>query len=198
SKTENGLPQSMQPLLPFSRRRRNPNLERFPGQAGAQILRAQERRACPQTYTRRRTKEAMRAADPIDAIPDRCHAQADQVEVVRKLAATMTITNVLRQTGLSIYLLRKMALAHSFEFVPFNPSANLVPKQTDPIADAMNAVRIKAARDNGISRKAAVTELGLSNTLINRLIRHFKIDYPLKGPSRKLGACSDAPILKNI
>jgi len=139
----------------------------------------------------------MRAAAPIDAIPDRCHVQADQVEVVRELAAT-TITNVLRQTGLSIYLLRKMARAHGFEFVPFNQSANLVPKQTDPVADAMNVVRIKAARDIGISRKAAVTELELSNTLINRLIRDFKIDYPLKGPSRKLGACSDAPILKNI
>ncbi|GAB0059133.1 hypothetical protein IBA8401_01570 [Pseudomonas syringae] len=127
----------------------------------------------------------MRAAAPTDAIPDRCHVQADQVEVVRKLAATMTITNVLRQTGLSIYLLRKMARAHGFEFVPFNPSANLVPKQTDPIADAMNVVRIKAARDNGISRKAAVTELGLSNTLINRLIREYSIDYPLQGPSPK-------------
>lgn len=93
----------------------------------------------------------------------------------------MTITNVLRQTGLSIYLLRKMALAHGFEFVPFNQSANLVPKQTDPVADAMNVVRIKAARDRGISRKAAVVELGLSNTMINRLIREFNIDYPLKG-----------------
>ncbi|MDC3739630.1 hypothetical protein KDL21_01165 [Pseudomonas syringae pv. syringae] len=134
---------------------------------------------------RRRTKEAMRAAAPIDAIPDRCHVQADQVEVVRKLAATMTITNVLRQTGLSIYMLRKMARAHGFEFVPFNQSANLVPKQTDPIADAMNIVRIKDARDNGISRKAAVTELGLSNTLINRLIREYSIDYPLQGPSPK-------------
>ncbi|POP96557.1 hypothetical protein CXB40_27350 [Pseudomonas syringae pv. avii] len=134
---------------------------------------------------RRRTKEAMRAAPPIDAIPDRCHVQADQVEVVRKLAATTTITNVLRQTGLSIYLLRKMARAHGFEFVPFNQSANLVPKQTDPIADAMNIVRIKAARDNGISQKAAVTELGLSNTLINRLIREYSIDYPLQGPSPK-------------
>lgn len=134
---------------------------------------------------RRRTKEAMRAAAPTDAIPDRCHVQADQVEVVRKLAETMTITDVLRQTGLSIYLLRKMARAHGFEFVPFNQSANLVPKQTDPITDAMNVVRIKAARDNGISRKAAVTELGLSNTLINRLIREYSIDYPLQGPSPK-------------
>ncbi|KPC44837.1 Prophage PssSM-03 [Pseudomonas amygdali pv. morsprunorum] len=134
---------------------------------------------------RRRTKEAMRAAAPTDAILDRCHVRAEQVEVVRKLAETMTITNVLRQTSLSIYLLRKMARAHGFEFVPFNQSENLVPKQTDPIADAMNVVRIKAARDNGISRKAAVTELGLSNTLINRLIREYNIDYPLQGPSPK-------------
>ncbi|WP_440813536.1 hypothetical protein ACTACJ_07080 [Pseudomonas syringae] len=59
-----------------------------------------------------------------------------------------------------------------------------MPKQTYPIADAMNVVRIKASRDNGISRKA-VTELGLSNTLINRLIREYNIDYLLGGPIPK-------------
>ncbi|WP_440061500.1 hypothetical protein ACTAB0_11660 [Pseudomonas syringae] len=138
-----------------------------------------------QPEPRRRTKEAMRAAAPTDVIPDRCNAQAERIEMVRKLAATMTITNVLRQTGLSIYLLRKMARVHGFEYVPFNPSVNLAPKKTDPIADAMNVVRLKAARDRGISRKAAVIELGLSNTMINRLILEYSIDYPLQGPSPK-------------
>ncbi|RMU65566.1 Prophage PssSM-03, Orf52 [Pseudomonas syringae pv. syringae] len=63
---------------------------------------------------------------------------------------------------------------------------SLIPYQTDPVADTLNVVRIKAARDNGISRKAAVTELGLSNTLINRLIREFNIDYPLQAAKREM------------
>ncbi|MEQ4283189.1 hypothetical protein [Pseudomonas syringae] len=134
---------------------------------------------------RRRTKEAMRAAAPQDAIQDRCHARAEQVEVVRKLAETMTITDVMRETGLSIYRLRKMARVHGFEYQAFSPASNLIPYQHDPVADALNVVRIKAARDRGISRKAAVRELGLSNTMINRLIREFNIDYPLQGPSPK-------------
>nr|WP_276616126.1 hypothetical protein [Pseudomonas syringae] len=134
---------------------------------------------------RRRTKEAMRAAAPQDAIQDRCHARAEQVEVVRKLAETMTITDVMRETGLSIYRLRKMARVHGFEFKAFSPASNLIPYQHDPVADALNVVRIKAARDRGISRKAAVRELGLSNTMIKRLIREFNIDYPLKGASER-------------
>ncbi|ALU60259.1 hypothetical protein ACA40_10440 [Pseudomonas syringae pv. lapsa] len=132
-----------------------------------------------------RTKEALRAAAPKDAIQDRCHARAEQVEVVRKLAETMTITDVMRETGLSIYRLRKMARVHGFEYKAFSPASNLIPYQHDPVADALNVVRIKAARDRGISRKAAVVELRLSNTMINRLIREFNIDYPLQGPSPK-------------
>ncbi|MCW6054176.1 hypothetical protein [Pseudomonas fragariae (ex Marin et al. 2024)] len=135
--------------------------------------------SAPQPAPRRRTKEAMRAAAPRDAIQDRCHARAEQVEVVRKLAETMTITDVMRETSLSIYRLRKMARVHGFEFKAFSPASNLIPYQHDPVADALNVGRIKAARDRGISRKAAVKELGLSNTMINRLIREFNIDYPL-------------------
>ncbi|KTB83008.1 hypothetical protein GE543_15080 [Pseudomonas sp. SZ57] len=132
---------------------------------------------------RRRTKEAMQAAAPQDVIQDRCNARAEQVEVVRKLAETMTITDVMRETSLSIYRLRKMARVHGFEFKAFSPASNLIPYQHDPVADALNVVRIKAARDRGISQKAAVAELGMSNTMINRLIREFDIDYPLQGPS---------------
>lgn len=134
---------------------------------------------------RRRTKEAVRAAAPQEAIPDLCHARTEQVEVVRKLAETTTITDVMRETGLSIYRLRKMARVHGFEYTAFVPASNLIPYQHDPVADALNVVRIKAARDRGISRKAAVVELGLSNTMINRLIREFNIDYPLKGAGSK-------------
>ncbi|KPB18351.1 hypothetical protein [Pseudomonas amygdali] len=132
-----------------------------------------------------RTKEALRAAAPKDAIQDRCQARAEQVEVVRKLAETMTITDVMRETSLSIYRLRKMARVHGFEYTAFSPASNLIPYQHDPVADALKVVRIKAARDRGISRKAAVVELGLSNTMINRLVREFNIDYPLQGPSPK-------------
>ncbi len=76
-----------------------------------------------------------------------------------------------------------MARVHGFEFKAFSPASNLIPYQHDPVADALNVVRIKAARDRGISQKAAVAELGMSNTMINRLIREFDIDYPLQGPS---------------
>ncbi|SHM45721.1 hypothetical protein SAMN05216593_1012 [Pseudomonas asturiensis] len=134
---------------------------------------------------RRRTQEAVRTAATTNAVPGRCHGRAEQVESIRKLAETRTITEVMRETGLSIYRLRKMARVHGFEYTAFIPASNLIPYQTDPVADALNVVRIKAARDRGISRKAAVVELGLSNTMIKRLIREFNIDYPLQRPSPK-------------
>lgn len=138
-----------------------------------------------QPLPRRRTKEALRAAAPKDMIQDRFNARFDQVEVICKLAETMTITDVMRKTDVSIYRLRKMARLHGFEYKAFSPASNLIPYQTDPVADALNVVRIKAARDRGVSQKAAVVELGLSNTMIKRLIREFNIDYPLQGPSPK-------------
>ncbi|KTB70595.1 hypothetical protein AO067_20885 [Pseudomonas viridiflava ICMP 13104] len=68
-------------------------------------------------------------------------------------------------------------ITHNFEYVLFNPSASLVPKKIDPIADAVNFVRINVESDSGISRKEAVVELGLNNTMIKRQINEYNIDY---------------------
>lgn len=168
----------------FLTRRRDRNKKRLSVEAQTKAVRADDSSA-RSPAPKHRTKEALRASAPKDAIQDRCHARAEQVEVVRKLAETMTITDVMRETSLSIYRLRKMARVHGFKYTAFVPASNLIPYQHDPVADALNVVRIKAARDRGISRKAAVVELGLSNTMINRLIREFNIDYPLQGPSLK-------------
>lgn len=103
---------------------------------------------------------------------------------VKGLAVTMTLASVHKETGLSGYVLRRIAKEGDFVFLKWDQNTNLVPYQVDPIADALNVVRIKDARDRGLSQKAAVRELQISNTLMRRLIRDFAIDYPLQTSRR--------------
>ncbi|WP_236250271.1 hypothetical protein [Pseudomonas cichorii] len=105
-------------------------------------------------------------------------------DLVKKLAETMTLAQARKETNLSSYVLKRIALECEFAFQEWDPSQNLVPSSTDPVADALNVVRIKAARDRGLSQKAAIKELSISNTLMKRLISEFSIDYPLQRTSR--------------
>ncbi|MFH7617700.1 hypothetical protein VSS93_30520, partial [Pseudomonas syringae pv. tagetis] len=67
----------------------------------------------------------------------------------------------------------------AFASTPSSPPSTLIPYPPHPVAYALNVARIKAARDGGISRKAAGVELGLRHTIINPLIREINIDNPL-------------------
>lgn len=105
-------------------------------------------------------------------------------DTVRHLSTTMTLAQARVKTGLSGYVLKRIAQEGGFEFLAWDPCINLVERHTDKIADALNVVRIKDARDRGLSKKAAIRYLGISNTLLKRLILDYNIDYPLHRPSR--------------
>jgi len=66
-----------------------------------------------------------------------------------------------------------------------DPTPFLKPPQIDPIADAMNVIRVKAARDQGLARKQAAARLGISRTLIDRLVEDYCIDYPKRPPGKR-------------
>lgn len=99
-------------------------------------------------------------------------AKDAQVSLVRELATVMTLVQVQQETGLTTYALRNMARHNGFRFV--NPCS--VP---DPVEDAANVMRIKAARDRGLSRNAARQELRMSSSHMHRLIESYAIDYPV-------------------
>ncbi|KPY67187.1 hypothetical protein [Pseudomonas syringae] len=46
-------------------------------------------------------------------------------------------------------------------------------------------LRIKEARESGLSRYAAKNLIGISSTLMERLIADFDIDYPVNSIYRK-------------
>lgn len=138
----------------------------------------------------RRTKEAIRAAAPPESPQNlpRGHVSDEVVTQIRHMAQTTTITDVGRKTGVSHHMLRKIASEHRFEYKPFDPSPGLAcvkAARIDPVADALNVLRIKEARDRGLSRKAAKDLIGISSTLMERLLKDFAIDYPLHRIRRK-------------
>lgn len=107
------------------------------------------------------------------------------LQQTRELAPVSSKQKVERETGISRYLLNRLAKEHGFEFRKHDHSANLKPAQIDPVADALNVVRIKAMRDQGLARKQAAAALGISHGLVNRLVQDYNIDFPLRPPGKR-------------
>jgi hypothetical protein len=97
---------------------------------------------------------------------------------VKHLAQTLPRIRIHEETGLSGYVLNRIAEEGGFKFIRLNANDITITRKPDPIADALNVVRIKDARDRGLSQTAAFKDLQISNTLLKRLIREFAIDYP--------------------
>lgn len=137
----------------------------------------------------RRTRAAIQAAAPKPTpAQDRAAAEAIQLEQVRELAKTMTLSAAGRESGLSKHMLKRYSAEGGFEFQRYQPPLGVNNAKTDridPVADAMNVLRIKEARDRGLSRNAAKNLIGISSTLMKRLIADFNIDYPAARIYRK-------------
>lgn len=137
----------------------------------------------------RRTRAAIQAAAPKPTpAPDRAAAEAVQLEQMRELAKTMTLSAAGRESGLSKHMLKRYSAEGGFEFQRYQPPLGVNNAKTDridPVADAMSVLRIKEARDRGLSRNAAKNLIGISSTLMERLIADFNIDYPAARIYRK-------------
>ncbi|WP_122418607.1 hypothetical protein [Pseudomonas viridiflava] len=137
----------------------------------------------------RRTRAAIQAAAPKPTPAQaRAAAEAVKLEQVRELAKTMTLSAAGRESGLSKHMLKRYSAEGGFEFQRYQPPLGVNNAKTDridPIADAMNVLRIKEARDRGLSRNAAKNLIGISSTLMERLIDDFNIDYPVARIYRK-------------
>lgn len=121
-----------------------------------------------------------RPVDKSAQVKARLKARDEQFQRIRELAQTMTITQVVHKSGLSNQRLRSIAAEVGFQFQKFDPTQNLKPNQDKRESDAANVARIIEARDRGLSRKAAKDEMGISNSLMKRLIAEYQIDYPLQ------------------
>lgn len=107
------------------------------------------------------------------------------IERLKALAPHMSKIDAVAETGLSRHLLDRTAMENGIEFRPHDRKKNLKPPTIDPIVDALNVVRLKAARDQGLARKQAAVELGISGTVVARLIRDYQINYPICPPGKR-------------
>ena len=144
----------------------------------------------PKPYGRKSTppikREVEQKAEPKrKARVPRIKVGPAMIERLKALAPNMSKVQAVIETGLSRHLLDRAAAEHHIEFKPHDRCANLKPAAIDPVADALNVVRIKEARDAGLARKQAARSLGISPTVVNRLIKEFEIDYPICPPGKR-------------
>lgn len=107
------------------------------------------------------------------------------LERLKALAPRMSKVQAVQETGLSRYMIDRTAAEHGIEFMPHDRCKNLTPSAIDPAVDALNVVRLKAARDQGLARKQAAAELGISRSVVERLIETYQIDYPICPPGKR-------------
>lgn len=107
------------------------------------------------------------------------------VQRILEMAPTSSKSKVEKETGISRYLLNRLADEHGFQFKQHDPCPNLRPPKVDPVADALHIIRIKELRDQGLARKQAAAAMGISHTLVNRIIADYGIDFPIRQPGKR-------------
>lgn len=103
-------------------------------------------------------------------------ARQAQEDLVRSLAATMTYAQAIAASGLSQPTLYRIAKAGGFSF---QPDPRLGRGERTYVDE-----RLKALRDVGLSRHAAAKQMGISGTVLTRLLTMYEISYPSKKPRR--------------
>lgn len=111
-------------------------------------------------------------------------ARQAQEDLVRSLAATMTYAQAIAASGLSQPTLYRIAKAGGFSFQPDPRLGRGERTYVDPEVDARMCERLKALRDVGLSRHAAAKQMGISGTVLTRLLTMYEISYTSKKPRR--------------
>lgn len=114
------------------------------------------------------------------ALSPRDIAKAAIVATLRTLAETMTKTEASKSSGINISKVERLATEYELVFRPaaHGGDENLRPGVKDISDDASKVERIKAMRDIGANRNQAARQMGISPTLMRRLIADYDIDFP--------------------
>ncbi|MCY7264339.1 hypothetical protein [Pseudomonas protegens] len=97
------------------------------------------------------------------------------VDTIRELAKTMTIDQAMAATGKSESAMRRASHEGGFTFKS---------KVVDRERDLKLIERLAALRDAGVSRIAACRKVGISDTLLNRLVLDYDFNFPKRWEKR--------------
>lgn len=170
----------------------NAAIERFLAEGGTiQVLEGFVVKPKPPAAAYGRKFPASKKAKPVDAPKPKRKAPVPRVEVPPALlediccrAPSMSRLAAEKEFGFGRHIMRRLAAENGFKFKEHDPRPNLTGRPVDVVADALDVVRIKAARDRGLTRKAACKELGISKVKMRRLIGQYDIDYPVRHESK--------------
>lgn len=100
-----------------------------------------------------------------------------QAARIRQMAKTMNRVEICLAESIPLGVLRGIARRYNITF-PVGAKNHISPNKFTPAQEALLVVRIKDCIAKGISRNQCTTELGISSTLLFRLIDDYQIDYP--------------------
>jgi DNA invertase Pin-like site-specific DNA recombinase len=144
--------------------------------AGGVILEADTSTSTPQksAYGRQSTPNFQRPA---------AKEESDQQAVrIKKLAKTMNRNEICEKEEISLGTLKGIAKRYEIEFLA-GPKKARAPNRATPEAEALMVIRIKDCIAQGINRQQCCKSLGISSTLLYRLIKDYSIDYPTLKPA---------------
>ena len=104
----------------------------------------------------------------------------ERAVVIAEMAQTMTCREVSKALGIPQNTLWTMSQREGFTFVAGCQGRRKTP-YTDEAADAKLAERIIALRDVGLSRHQVEKHIGISNSVLVRIITAYQIDFPKRG-----------------
>ena len=105
-----------------------------------------------------------------------------QVSRIRAQAKTLNRAEICEKEGISMGVLRGIASRYAIDFTA-GPKKAFAPNKTAPESDAMLVIQVKDCIAKGINRTRCCEDLGISSTLLYRLIKDFDIDYPKLEPA---------------
>lgn len=105
-----------------------------------------------------------------------------QVSRIRELAKTLCRTEICQQEGITLGVLKGLARRYGIQFLVRGKSTT-PPNKATPEIEALLVIQIKECIAKGINRQQCSLSVGISSSLLYRLIDAYDINYPKLSPA---------------
>ncbi len=105
-----------------------------------------------------------------------------QAARIRVLARTLNAVEICEKEGITRGVLRGIARRYGIEFTVGVKHA-VAPNKITPESEALMVIQIKECMAKGMNRKNCHEAIGISSTLLLRLLKDYTIDYPKMKPA---------------
>jgi hypothetical protein len=107
---------------------------------------------------------------------------SEQAARIRTLAETLNRDEICEKEGISLGRLKGIGRRYKIEFQA-GPKKAYAPNKVTPESEALLVIRVKDCMAKKINRAQCAKALGISTTLLLRLISDYEIDYPKMKPA---------------